>query len=107
MPKLENYTKGELKKIVEYFNLKLDADLFNKKKNIIMKEMRSVGKKGFEDDIPKRSELSAKEVVSQKPAKPAKKMLNLKQAPPEKKKVVRKKKAIKQVKGQSKLPYRN
>ena len=54
MPKLENYTKAELKKIVEYFNLKLDTDIFNKKKNEIMKEMRKKGKKEFLNKIKKK-----------------------------------------------------
>ena len=60
---LEKYSKADLKKIVEIFNLGIDEKTLKKKKEEIIKEMMKVGKKDLsEDKIDKK--LNKKETLT-------------------------------------------
>lgn len=54
--KLDGYTKSELHKIVEIYNLGLSLKELQQKKSDLVKSMKDVGKKKLED-VPSKSEL--------------------------------------------------
>ena len=53
---LDGYSKQELKKIVDIYNLSVDEKMLKKKKSELSKEMMKVGKKKFvsNDEIDKK-----------------------------------------------------
>ena len=53
---LDGYTKEELKKIVDMYNLDIDMKVLKKKKEEIVKEMKKVGKKNL-TDLPTKEKL--------------------------------------------------
>jgi hypothetical protein len=60
---LEKYSKADLKKIVEIFNLGIDEKTLKKKKEELIKEMMKAGKKDLsEDKIDKK--LNKKETLT-------------------------------------------
>lgn len=60
---LEKYSKADLKKIVEIFNLGIDEKTLKKKKEELIKEMMKAGKKELsEDKIDKK--LNKKETLT-------------------------------------------
>lgn len=62
---LDGYTKSELHKIVDIYNLGLDVKTLNKKKADLIKEMKKAGKKKLVD-LPTKENLKK---VKKKPLK--------------------------------------
>jgi len=78
---LENYSKAELKKIVELYNISVDESSLKKKKKDLIKDMQGVKKNYNYTEIDKKLE---KKVTTT--SEPKKKKLKIKESSEEKKK---------------------
>ncbi len=54
---LEGYTREELIHIVDMYNLNIDMETLKKSKKEILKQMASVPKKKFIDQLPKKKDI--------------------------------------------------
>ena len=83
---LEDYSKAELKKIVELYNISVDESSLKKKKKDLIKDMQGVKKNYNYTEIDKK--LSKKETTTSEPKKKKLKLkVKDKESPVEKKKI--------------------
>jgi len=89
---LENYSKAELKKIVELYNISVDESSLKKKKKDLIKDMQGVKKNYNYTEIDKK--LSKKETTTSEPKKKPTKLKIKESSEDKKKKILQKYKPL-------------